>query len=99
MLIALTFPLTLLLVFAFPALGQETCQNPRVVAALGPTTNDDRTSFQTTGHRFLVSYEVDFVNDDPIAFRDFTVRINDRFGLVESDSTDQDAKAGFIVPV
>jgi RTX calcium-binding nonapeptide repeat (4 copies) len=75
-----------------------TCQNPRVVATLGPTRNDDRRSFQTTADRFRVSFEVDFVNDDPNAFRDFTVEINDSFGLVESDSTDQDDQASFIVP-
>jgi RTX calcium-binding nonapeptide repeat (4 copies) len=75
-----------------------TCQNPRVVATLGPTRNDDRRSFQTTADRFRVSFEVDFVNDDPNAFRDFTVEINDSFGLVESNSTDQDDQASFIVP-
>jgi len=41
---------------------------------------------------------VDFKNDNPLEFRDFTVDIIGRFGLpVESDSAERDASNSFIV--
>jgi hypothetical protein len=79
------------------ASGNGACANPREVATLGPTTSDDRVAFRTTVDRFRVTYEVNFEDDDPDGFKDFTVDITDRFGLVESDSTDEDATESFIV--
>jgi hypothetical protein len=64
---------------------------------MGPQISDDRQDFETTTDRFRVTYEVDFKNDDPLEFRDFTVDINDRFGLVEYDSATRDRSKSFIV--
>ena len=74
------------------------CPNAQAVATLGPTSSDDRASFRTTTDRFRVSYEVNFEDDDPNRFKDFSVEITDRFGLVESDSADQDTETSFLVP-
>jgi len=80
------------------ALAQDrSCPNVRTLATIGPQASDDRTDFQTTTDRFRVTYEVDFQSDDPIDFKDFTVDITDRFGLVESDSTESDGSKSFIV--
>ena len=65
---------------------------------MGPQISDDRQTFETTTDRFRVTYEVDFKNDDPLEFRDFTVDIIGRFGLPEeSDSAARDRSKSFIV--
>ncbi len=107
--------ITLLLVFAFPAWGQETtgspaaspeattaapvsdgaCQNPREVITVGPTTENTRTPFTTTGDVFRVSYDVAF--QDPGPFDNATIDIEDRFGLVDYAIVDKDERNSFIV--
>jgi hypothetical protein len=78
------------------AQNERGCANLRTLASMGPQISDDRQDFETTTDRFRVTYEVDFKNDDPIEFRDFTVDINDRFGLVEYDSAARDRSKSFI---
>jgi len=107
----------LLLVFAFPAWGQETvpeettavpeettvtpsgesdaCQNPQEVLTVGPTTENTRTPFTTTGNVFRVSYDVAF--DDPEAFNSADIDIEDRFGLVDFANVSEDESNSFIV--
>src|SRR5215211_2227485 len=94
--------ITLLLVFAFPAWGQDettsipatapeettvasngesdACQNPIEVLTVGPTTENTKTPFTTTGNVFRVSYDVAF--DDPEAFNHADIDVEGRFGLV-----------------
>lgn len=78
------------------AQDSASCPGAQEVQTLGPTTSDERLAFETTTDRFLVTYEADF-NDDNDLENNFTTDIADRFGLVESDSTDVDATEGFIV--
>jgi len=73
------------------------CTNLRTLASLGPEVSDDRRGFETTKDRFRVTYQVDFKNDGPLEFRDFTVDITDNFGLVEYDSAESDGGKSFIV--
>jgi hypothetical protein len=80
------------------AQSNEGCANLGTLASMGPQISDDRQTFETTTDRFRVTYEVDFKNDDPLEFRDFTVDIIGRFGLpVESDSAERDASKSFVV--
>jgi hypothetical protein len=80
------------------AQSNEGCANLRTLASMGPQISDDRQTFETTTDRFRVTYEVDFKNDDPLEFRDFTVDIIGRFGLSEeSDSAQRDRSKSFIV--
>jgi hypothetical protein len=80
------------------AQSNEGCANLRTLASMGPQISDDRQTFETTTDRFRVTYEVDFKNDDPLEFRDFTVDIIGRFGLPEeSDSAARDRSKSFIV--
>ena len=90
----------LLLVFAFPAWGQENtssgaCQNPQEVLTVGPTTENTRATFTTTGDVFRVSYDVAF--EDPEAFNSADIDIEDRFGLVDFAIVDEDEENSFIV--
>jgi hypothetical protein len=80
------------------AQNERGCTNLRTLASMGPQVSDDRQDFETTTDRFRVTYEVDFKNDDPLEFRDFTVDIIGRFGLPEeSDSAARDRSKSFIV--
>ena len=79
------------------AQSNEGCANLRTLASMGPQISDDLQTFETTTDRFRVTYEVDFKNDDPIEFRDFSVDITERFGLVEFDSAQRDRSKSFIV--
>src|SRR5829696_8583782 len=55
------------------------CQNPQEVLAVGPTTENTRTPFTTTGNVFRVSYDVNF--NDPRAFNSAAdIDIEDRSG-------------------
>jgi len=76
----------------------DTCDDLRTVARLGPTTADSREPFRTTQDVFRVTYEVDFLDDSGTTFTNFDVEITDRFGLVESDSRDTDGGQSFLVP-
>lgn len=96
---------------AMPAVAQETttpeddpsaaedqyAQGCETVATVGPASNDQSVPFQISGDEFVVSYEVTF-DESSDGFRDFTIEIQDRFGLVESDSTDQSTTQTFTVP-
>src|SRR5918994_2338634 len=80
------------------AQNERGCTNLRNLTSMGPQVSDDRQTFETTTDRFRVTYEVDFNNDDPLEFRDFTVDIIGRFGLPEeSDSAARDRSKSFIV--
>ena len=79
-----------------PVGAQQVCPGAEEVASLGPATNDQRQDFDITGESFRVTYDVEFTNEQ--AFRDFTVEIEDRFGLVESDSTSESGTRSFTVP-
>ena len=83
-----------------PAFAQtnenDDCPGADEVASLGPTTNDLREAFEVTGDSFRVSYDVTF--EDPDDLNDFTVDIEDEFGLVESDSVSADDSRTFFVP-
>jgi len=90
-----------LLVFAFPAWGQETsssdaCQNPQEVVTVGPTTENTKTPFTTTGDVFRVSYDVAF--DDPEAFNHADIDIETPSGgLVEFANVSEDETNSYIV--
>jgi hypothetical protein len=96
---------------AVPALGQDLtngettseqtgiqgCTQLTELARLGPTTSDRRQAFEVTQRSFRVTYEVEFSVPET-QFRDFEIQIQDEFGLVESDSTENDGTFGFLVP-
>src|SRR5215213_8302662 len=71
------------------------CQNPQEVLTVGPTTENTRTPFTTTGNVFRVSYDVAF--NDPEAFNLAEIDIEDRFGLVEFANVHEDQTNSFIV--
>jgi hypothetical protein len=72
------------------------CQNPQEVLTVGPTTENTRTHFRTTGNVFRVSYDVAF--KDPEAFNNAAdIDIEDRFGLVDFVNLSEDATNSFIV--
>ena len=78
-----------------PPVGDGACQNPQEVIAVGPTTENTRTPFTTTGDVFRVSYDVAF--QDPGPFDNATIDIKDRFGLVDFAIVDKDEGNSFIV--
>jgi hypothetical protein len=65
------------------------------VITVGPTTENTKTPFTTTGDVFRVSYDVAF--EDPDAFNSADIDIEDRFGLVDFAIVDQDEQNSFIV--
>src|SRR5215217_4913398 len=72
------------------------CQNPQEVLSVGPTTENTRTPFTTTGNVFRVSYDVAF--NDPEAFNHAAdIDIEDRFGLVDFVNLSEDETNSFIV--
>src|SRR5215204_1711249 len=71
------------------------CQNPEEVLTVGPTTDNIRTPFTTTGDVFRVSYDVAF--NDPEAFNAADIDIEDRFGLVDFVNLSEDEINSFIV--
>ena len=71
------------------------CQNPQEVITVGPTTENTRTAFTTTGDVFRVSYDVAF--EDPDAFNSADIDVEDRFGLVDFAIVDEDEQNSFIV--
>jgi hypothetical protein len=73
-----------------PPVSDGACQNPQEVITVGPTTENTRTPFTTTGDVFRVSYDVAFA--DPGAFHNASIDIEDRFGLVDYAITDKDEK-------
>ena len=89
--------MALLLVFAFPAWAQSSgaCQNPQEVITVGPTTENTRTPFTTTGDVFRVSYDVAF--EDPGPLDNANIDIEDSLGLVDYAIVDKDEKNSFIV--
>src|SRR5215207_6533844 len=71
------------------------CQNPEEVLTVGPTTDNIRTPFRTTGNVFRVSYDVAF--NDRQAFNAADIDIEDRFGLVDFVNLSEDETNSFIV--
>src|SRR5919112_1365993 len=72
------------------------CQNPQEVLTVGPTTENTRTPFTTTGNVFRVSYDVNF--NDRQAFNSANIDIEDRSGgLVDFVNLSEDANNSFIV--
>src|SRR5215213_6874864 len=71
------------------------CQNPQEVLSVGPTTENTRTPFTTTGNVFRVSYDVAF--NDPEAFNHADIDIESRFGLVAFANVNVDETNSFIV--
>jgi hypothetical protein len=71
------------------------CQNPQEVLTVGPTTENTRTPFTTTGSVFRVTYDVAF--NDPQAFNSAEIDIEDRFGLVDFVNLSEDETNSFIV--
>src|SRR5919112_339210 len=72
------------------------CQNPQEVLSVGPTTENTRTPFTTTGNVFRVSYDVNF--NDRQAFNSANIDIEDRSGgLVDFVNLSEDANNSFIV--
>src|SRR5215203_5417531 len=72
------------------------CQNPQEVLTVGPTTENTRTPFTTTGNVFRVSYDVAFNN--PQAFSNSAhINIEERLGLVEYAIVTEDETNSFIV--
>src|ERR671921_271071 len=72
------------------------CQNPQEVLTVGPTTENTRTPFTTTGNVFRVSYDVNF--NDRQAFNSANIDIEDRSGgLVDFVNLSEDANNTFIV--
>ncbi len=71
------------------------CQNPQEVLTVGPTTENTRTPFTTTGSVFRVSYDVAF--NDPGGFSSAGIDIEGRFGLVDFVILNEDANNSFIV--
>jgi hypothetical protein len=65
------------------------------VLTVGPTTENTRTPFTTTGNVFRVTYDVAF--NDPEAFNAAELDIEDRFGLVDSVNLSEDEANSFIV--
>jgi hypothetical protein len=66
------------------------------VLTVGPTTENTRTSFTTTGNVFRVNYDVAF--NDPEAFNNTAeIDIEDRFGLVDFVNVHEDETNSFIV--
>jgi hypothetical protein len=65
------------------------------VLSVGPTTENTRTPFTTTGNVFRVSYDVAF--NDPEAFNAADIDIEDRFGLVDFVNLSEDETNSFIV--
>jgi hypothetical protein len=65
------------------------------VLTVGPTTENTRTPFTTTGNVFRVSYDVNF--NDRRAFNSADIDIEDRFGLVDFVNLSEDANNSFIV--
>jgi len=65
------------------------------VLTVGPTTENTRTPFRTTGDVFRVSYDVAF--NDPEAFNAADIDIEDRFGLVDFVNLSEDEINSFIV--
>jgi hypothetical protein len=87
-----------LLVFAFPAWAQSSgaCQNPQVVRTVGPTTENTKTPFTTTGNVFRVSYEVAF--KDPEALNHAGIDIETPSGgLVKYANLSEDETNSYIV--
>jgi hypothetical protein len=78
-----------------PIEGSSACQNPQEVLTVGPTTENTRTPFTTTGNVFRVSYDVAF--QDPEAFNSAAIDIEDRFGLVDFVNLSEDETNSFIV--
>src|SRR5215203_2180783 len=75
--------------------NNEVCQNPQEVLTVGPTTENTRTPFRTTGNVFRVSYDVAF--NDRQAFNAADIDIEDRFGLVDFVNLSEDETNSFIV--
>src|SRR5215204_6150786 len=75
--------------------NNEVCQNPQEVLTVGPTTENTRTPFRTTGDVFRVSYDVAF--NDRQAFNAADIDIEDRFGLVDFVNLSEDETNSFIV--
>src|SRR5215213_6389743 len=71
------------------------CQNPQEVLSVGPTTENTRTPFTTTGNVFRVSYDVAF--NDPEAFNHADIDIESRFGLVAFANVNVDETNSYIV--
>jgi len=71
------------------------CANPREVANVGPTTDNSVTPFITTGRTFRVSYTVSGI--DPNEFERVEIDIEDRFGLVDFATVEQNGSDSFIV--
>src|SRR5215218_1675687 len=71
------------------------CQNPQEVLSVGPTTENTRTPFTTTGNVFRVSYDVAF--NDPEAFNHADIDIESGFGLVEFANVSEDETNSYIV--
>jgi hypothetical protein len=65
------------------------------VLTVGPTTENTRTPFTTTGSVFRVSYDVAF--NDPGGFSSAGIDIEGRFGLVDFVILNEDANNSFIV--
>lgn len=77
------------------AQSDGSCSNPREVASVGPTADNTKTPFETTGPTFRVTYDVTFTTDDD--FRLAEIDIEDRFGLVDFVNLDEDANDSFVV--
>lgn len=73
----------------------EQCPGAEIVAAVGPTTDNDTTSFEATGETLRVTYQVQFLNDDSFSSLDIT--IEDRFGVLQSEFIDESGTDSFIV--
>lgn len=75
----------------------DTCPEATEMVSIESATDNQREAFTVTGESFRVSYEVTFEASNDLS-NDFLVRIEDEFGLVESDSTSSDDTRAFIVP-
>lgn len=72
------------------------CANPREVVSIGPETDNSGTEFRTTADTFRVSYDVTFT--EPGASRLVDIEVEDRFGLVESETVERSVSGAFLVP-